>query len=59
MKVASSRQHVTAKWSDLSLSGKQRVRDLWRQQDLGVFENQFEASVPRHGALLIRVWPKP
>ena len=26
---------VTAKWSDLGLKGKQRVRDLWRQKDLG------------------------
>ena len=48
---------VAAKWSDLGLSGKQRVRDLWRQQDIGVFENQFEANVPRHGVVFIRVWP--
>ena len=50
---------VATKWSELGLSGKQRVRDLWRQQDLGMFENQFEASVPRHGVVLIRVWPTP
>ena len=50
-------ERVTVKWSDLGLSGKQRVRDLWRQQDIGVFEDQFEAAVPRHGVVLIHVWP--
>jgi alpha-galactosidase len=48
---------VTAKWSDLSLSGPQRVRDLWRQQDLGRFNGEFQASVPRHGVVLIQLTP--
>ena len=48
---------VTAKWSDLGLTGKQRVRDLWRQADIGEFDSQFEASVPRHGVVLLRLWP--
>lgn len=48
---------VTAVWSELGLGGAQRVRDLWRQQDLGVFEKTFEAGVPRRGGVLIRVWP--
>lgn len=48
---------VTAKWRDLGLTGKQTVRDLWRQQDLGVFADEFTASVPRHGAVLVRLAP--
>ena len=48
---------VKAVWSELGLQGAQRVRDLWRQQDLGVFEQGFEAGVPRRGGVLIRVWP--
>ena len=48
---------VTANWSELGLGGAQRVRDLWRQQDLGVFEKTFEAGVPRRGGVLLRVWP--
>jgi alpha-galactosidase len=48
---------VNAKWSDLGLTGKQRVRDLWRQADIGDFEGRFEASVPRHGVVLVRLWP--
>ena len=48
---------VTANWSDLKLKGKQRVRDLWRQKDLGVFEDKFETTVASHGVVLIRVIP--
>ena len=46
---------VAARWSDLNLSGKQIVRDLWRQKDQGEFENQFSATVPRHGVVLVRI----
>jgi len=48
---------VTAKWSDLGLTGKQKVRDLWRQKNLGDVADQFEAAVPRHGVVLVRMWP--
>jgi len=48
---------VTAKWSDLGLAGKLIVRDLWRQKDLGRFEGQFQATVPRHGVVLVRLRP--
>jgi alpha-galactosidase len=48
---------VRVRWSDLDLKGKQRVRDLWRQKDLGTFEGEFVTKVPRHGAVLIRLFP--
>jgi alpha-galactosidase len=48
---------VTANWSNLGLNGKQNVRDLWRQQDLGKFSDKFEASIPRHGVVLVRISP--
>jgi alpha-galactosidase len=47
---------VQAKWTDLGLTGKHRVRDLWRQKDAGEFETSFTATVPRHGVCLVRVW---
>lgn len=49
---------ITARWPDLGLSGKQLVRDLWRQQDLGTFQNEFEASVPRHGVVMVKMTAK-
>jgi alpha-galactosidase len=49
---------VTAKWADLGLHGSQKVRDLWKQQDLGVFKDQYQATVPRHGCVMVRIWPQ-
>lgn len=48
---------VTANWSELKLTGPQRVRDLWRQKDVGVFAGKFEATVAPHGVVLVRVFP--
>ncbi|HEU5070388.1 MAG TPA: NPCBM/NEW2 domain-containing protein [Verrucomicrobiae bacterium] len=47
---------VTVNWSDLGLNGTHKVRDLWRQQDLGTFASSYKVSVRRHGAALVRVW---
>ena len=47
---------VTVNWSDLGLKGSHKVRDLWRQQDLGKFNGSYKVSVRRHGAALVRVW---
>jgi alpha-galactosidase len=41
----------------LGLAGRQRVRDLWRQTDVGVFSDRYEATVPGHGTHLIRLFP--
>ncbi len=46
---------VTAKWSDLKLAGRQTVRDLWRQKDLGQFDGQFHMLVASHGAELVKI----
>ena len=46
---------VTANWSDLKLAGRQTVRDLWRQKNLGNFDDGFALTIPPHGAELVRV----
>jgi alpha-galactosidase len=46
---------VVARWADLGLTGPQIVRDLWRQQDLGASDGQFQSVVPRHGVVLLRL----
>ena len=35
--------------------GKHVVRDLWRHKDLGTFDGDYEAVVPRHGVAFVRV----
>jgi alpha-galactosidase len=47
--------NVTMTWEDAGLNGKQLIRDLWRQKDLGEFDKEFTASVPRRGVVMIRV----
>lgn len=49
------RASVTASWADLGVTGAQAVRDLWKQRDLGTFSSQFTATVPAHGAVLVKV----
>jgi len=49
---------VSVSWSDLKIKGEQKVRDLWRQKDIGVFNEKFEMSVPRHGAAVIQLFPQ-
>jgi alpha-galactosidase len=49
---------VTARWPDLGIHGKQIVRDLWRQRDLGRFDGEFKATVARHGVVLVSVRPR-
>jgi alpha-galactosidase len=46
---------VTVKWSDLGLTGTQKVRDLWRQKDVDSDPDGFTTEVGRHGAFLIKV----
>jgi alpha-galactosidase len=49
---------VIAEWTDLGIHGKQKVRDLWRQRDVGQFDGRFGAAVPRHGVVLVRMSPQ-
>ncbi|MBN1482128.1 alpha-galactosidase [candidate division KSB1 bacterium] len=48
---------ITVSWDQLGIRGLHRVRDVWRQQDIGQVEGQFSASVGRHGVFLMRLWP--
>ena len=43
---------------DLNLTGKQTVRDLWRQKDLGEFSDKYEATVAPHGVVLVKMTGK-
>lgn len=47
---------LTAVWDEIGITGKQRVRDLWRQKDLGDFSDSYTSIVPRHGVVMLRIW---
>lgn len=41
--------------SEIGITGKFKVRNVWTQKDLGVFENSFEIEVPYHGVMLLKI----
>jgi alpha-galactosidase len=53
--LASEARPVTVNWAEFDVKGAQRVRDLWRQKDLGTFQDSFSAEVPRHGVVLVKL----
>ncbi|MDP2335807.1 MAG: alpha-galactosidase [Bacteroidota bacterium] len=50
-----SSAEVELDWAELQLSGKQSVRDLWRQKELGTFKNKFSAQVPPDGVVMVKI----
>ena len=52
-----TKEVIAAQWRDVGVNGKQIVRDLWLQKNLGTFQDQFGATVPRHGVVLVRLLP--
>jgi alpha-galactosidase len=49
---------IRASWWRLGrLAGPARVRDLWAHADLGTFTGHFSATVPAHGAVMLRITP--
>jgi alpha-galactosidase len=46
---------VTAKWSDIGITGSHKVRDLWKHEDRGAVKDEFTVEVPSHGVVLIKI----
>ncbi len=56
--LADTPREMTVDWPLLNVQGKQEIRDLWRQKDLGVVADRFATTVPRHGVALLRLRPQ-
>jgi len=41
--------------TELGIKGTFRARNLWTQKELGSFDKSFEAEVPYHGVVLIKI----
>jgi alpha-galactosidase len=57
-KVQRAKYKMSLLFSDLNLKGKFKVRDLWRQKDLGIFENEFTTEVAYHGVTFVKITPE-
>ena len=42
-------------FAQVGLQGKYKIRDLWRQKDLGEFEGSFKTEIRHHGVVMIRM----
>jgi alpha-galactosidase len=49
---------VSVSWDAVGHPGTHRVRDLWRQQELGKYTNAFSALVPDRGVIMLRAYPE-
>ena len=47
----------TFDFTKIGLQGKLKLRDVWRQKDLGVFSGSFQAEIRHHGVILLRTYP--
>jgi len=45
---------VTVSFCDAGLPASVQLRDLWARKDLGVFQESFTATVPRHGVVMLK-----
>src|SRR5579871_5726549 len=45
---------VTLELKDIGISGAAHIRDLWAHRDLGSFTGSYTATVPRHGAVMLK-----
>ncbi len=45
------------KWDMLKISGEQKVRDLWRQKDMGTFKDSIIVSLPINGVQFMKISP--
>ena len=50
---------VTIDFASLGLEGSWRIRDLWRQQDVGIASGSYSAEVFSHATTLVRLFPQP
>ena len=50
-------QTIVMDMDALGMECKWRVRDVWRQEDVGVFAGAYDASVPGHATHLVRLRP--
>jgi alpha-galactosidase len=48
-------QKLTVRFSDIGLSGKQPVRDLWLHQNVDSSDDGYSVVVPTHGTVLLKI----
>lgn len=50
---------LSVTWKELGIEGRHQVRDLWRNRDVGSFQDGYSEKVGRHGVSLVRISKAP
>lgn len=53
--ISSAPLEVAVDLQDLGFSGKAKVRDIWKQQDMGMESGKLSATIAPHGVMMVRV----
>ena len=48
-------EEVTVSWTEMQLTGKQLVRDIWREKDLGIVIDKYSSLVPAQGVVMVKI----
>lgn len=46
---------ATIHFSDIGVKGKQPIRDLWLHKNMGLYENEYNVTVPAHGCVVLKI----
>ncbi|GAB4042885.1 hypothetical protein [Spirosoma litoris] len=44
-------------FTKVGLKGAYRLRNVWRQKDVGIFTGSFKTEIRHHGVVLLRMFP--
>lgn len=50
-------KNYTFDFTKIGLKGKYKLRDVWRQKDLGTFNGSFNTEIRHHGVVMLRMFP--
>jgi alpha-galactosidase len=50
-----STMKITLDFNSIGAPASAKLRDLWEHKDLGILRNSYDADVPKHGVVMLRV----
>jgi alpha-galactosidase len=54
--LSEKEQAIGLRWEQLGIAGQHTVRDLWKQETVGLYDAGFSALVPVHGAVFVKIY---
>jgi alpha-galactosidase len=54
--LGETEQTITVLWKQLNMKGTRTVRNLWKQENIGRFDNDFSSRTPPHGVVFVKIY---